>query len=360
MDIKLIAITALLAGLLSGCISNGDVSKPKPSTASQTLSTDFESCLANGGDILESYPRSCVIDGRSFGEIIAEKKPLETRTMVMTVGPKTVACQGFHPVNQQCLIVNGEYFYEDIEGFEHQPGVTSTIEVERRQICDPNVFNDCPQDVGIYRYRFLKALTQEGAAGANTIDKEREVSASISTFIGEVVNVKTEKDGFTVTLKLQGSQNVLNAVISPANLGQQSDFDFADIVLGKWLKVTGEPFKLGDQMQMAARSAMSFQKVAIADIKATSQERKACLAVGGEIRQVGKRQADRCVQTYPDAGNSCKDGQDCFGRCLASDEDAHRLSRGDLATGSCAVINNRFGCQAMVEDGRFSGTLCID
>lgn len=342
MDLKLSAIIVLLSSLLSGCLS----------ATSHKSSTDFESCLGNGGEILESYPRSCVIDDQSFSEIVPEAVALEVVKQVLTVGPKTATCQGFQAVDQQCLMVNGEYFYEPIVGFKHEPGVTATIEVERRQICDPQVINSCPQDVSIYRYKLLNRLIQEGAA--------KSVDDKASVFVGEVIKITAEKDGFIVSLRSQYPQQRFNAVISPANLGQSSDFDFADIVLGNWLKVTGEALTLDKQLQMTVRTALSHTKIAIADKLATKQERNACLLAGGKIRKVGKLQADQCVLTYPDAGNSCSDSKQCFGQCLISDAQANVLAREAKVTGSCSTNNNSFGCKALIEDGHFNGVLCID
>lgn len=343
MDFKFTAVVVFTCCLLSACF---EVSGHK-------ASADFDSCLANGGDILESYPRSCVIDNQAFKEIIPETSQLETRKMVFTIGPKTVPCEGFHPVEQQCLIVNGEYFYDSIAGFKHRRGITATVEVERRQICDPSTLNSCPQDASIYRYRLLKMLTQEGAAELNVDEKT-------NGFIGEVVNIKVEKDGFSVTLQALHSQDTVIAVISPANLGPNSDFDFADVALGNLLKVTGEQFSLGQQSHMAARSALSYQRVAIANRAATSQERSACLLAGGEIGKVGRLQTDQCVQVYPDAGSSCSDSKACFGQCLISTDDANTLARGAQVTGACSASNNSFGCKALVEGGRYNGVLCID
>ena len=58
----------------------------------------------------------------------------------------------------RCLVVNGEYFYDDIQGYSHQEGIGQTLRVERTQICNPAVLNSCPQDTGIFRYRLLETL----------------------------------------------------------------------------------------------------------------------------------------------------------------------------------------------------------
>ncbi len=47
----------------------------------------------------------------------------------VTVGPKLVDCVGIAP--QKCMIVNGEYFYGSIFGFDYEEGYTYTLEVEK-------------------------------------------------------------------------------------------------------------------------------------------------------------------------------------------------------------------------------------
>lgn len=75
---------------------------------------------------------------------------------VFQIAADTVPCTGL--VQRRCLIVNNETFYEGIEGYTHQEGVGRIIKVERTQICNPEVFNSCPQDVGIYRYHLLEVI----------------------------------------------------------------------------------------------------------------------------------------------------------------------------------------------------------
>ena len=83
----------------------------------------------------------------------------EPQTLVKTVvvGPETAACQGLVP--QTCLIVDGQFFYDQIDGFTHEPGVTRRIEIERRTICAEGTETACPQDAGRYRYTLLRVIS---------------------------------------------------------------------------------------------------------------------------------------------------------------------------------------------------------
>ncbi len=65
------------------------------------------------------------------------------------ISANTVPCEGpFFPM--RCLIVNGEYFYDAIEGYQHIEGSSATIYVERRKRPDP-----IPADVGKYTYHVV-------------------------------------------------------------------------------------------------------------------------------------------------------------------------------------------------------------
>ncbi|GEM_PF-5571863 len=83
---------------------------------------------------------------------------------VFKIAAGTVPCTKGSPVGQslsaRCLVVNGQTFHNDIEGYDHQEGTGQTIKIARTQICDPKVFNSCPQDIGsIYRYRLLEIIS---------------------------------------------------------------------------------------------------------------------------------------------------------------------------------------------------------
>ena len=58
----------------------------------------------------------------------------------------TVPCQGVAPM--RCLVVNGEYFYDLIDGYRHIEGQPARIYVERTERPEP-----LPADAGGFLYR---------------------------------------------------------------------------------------------------------------------------------------------------------------------------------------------------------------
>lgn len=86
---------------------------------------------------------------------------------ILQIAPYKKSCVGAFPM--QCLVVNGDYFYDHIEGFDFEDGYSYTLKVSKTKRCNPKVLNDCPQDIGIYKYRLLKVLKKEKAPNFNQL-----------------------------------------------------------------------------------------------------------------------------------------------------------------------------------------------
>jgi hypothetical protein len=84
----------------------------------------------------------------------------------------------------------------------------------------------------------------------------------------------------------------------------------------------------------------------------------ACVAQGGDWAPICRMQQPACVLSFSDAGKACTDSDQCQGNCYAD------LSQGPpdgrAVVGRCAVNSNPCGCNARVEDGKATPTLCVD
>jgi len=76
---------------------------------------------------------------------------LETREV--TVGPTLAKCYGVGL--QPCMIVDGTFFYDGIEGFTYEPGYDYRLRIGKY---DPWGGGGPPQDAGRYAYRLLEEL----------------------------------------------------------------------------------------------------------------------------------------------------------------------------------------------------------
>lgn len=74
-----------------------------------------------------------------------------------TVGPEKEDCEGVGP--QECLVVDGELFYDEIEGFEFEEGKTQKVRV--RQIQQYDNEDDIPADGSLYRYQMIGVVSVE-------------------------------------------------------------------------------------------------------------------------------------------------------------------------------------------------------
>lgn len=145
---------ALSMMFLTAC-TTGDGVGATDSSNKITLNS-FEACLILGGPIMESYPRQCSLNGQHFTEDISTGQKGDRKSILFQIDPDRVDCMGVGPMT--CYVVNGGLLYDEIEGFDFQPGQSRIIEVEREQYCDPNMVNGCPQDAGIYRYRYVRDM----------------------------------------------------------------------------------------------------------------------------------------------------------------------------------------------------------
>ena len=79
----------------------------------------------------------------------------------VVVGPEQVECTGSAP--QLCLVVDGELFYDEIEGFEYEAGYIYRLRIEEYDRWPGQT--EIPQDAGRYGYRLLELLAKTPAPG---------------------------------------------------------------------------------------------------------------------------------------------------------------------------------------------------
>ncbi len=81
---------------------------------------------------------------------------------VITVGPARAECYG--PFRRMCLIVDGRYFYDEIDDFTHEPGHTYRLRIERYDAFPGQ--KEPPQDAGRYGYRLLEVIVKTPVSGS--------------------------------------------------------------------------------------------------------------------------------------------------------------------------------------------------
>ena len=82
----------------------------------------------------------------------------EVHVMEVTVGPKLLDYVGVGP--RKCLEVNGQLFYEGIDGFKHEEGYTNRLKIKRYDAFPGE--EEPPQDASRYRYRLIEVISKTG------------------------------------------------------------------------------------------------------------------------------------------------------------------------------------------------------
>ena len=109
----------------------------------------------------------------------------------------------------------------------------------------------------------------------------------------------------------------------------------------------------GNDLARTIEDKESRDRAALARSLTTAE---ACAAEGGVWGRGGLSPQAFCNLRYADAGQACRDADECGGLCIAKDgQDA--MTR---ATGTCQAYTSQFGCYGLVEDGRVGPTLCVD
>lgn len=83
------------------------------------------------------------------------------------------------------------------------------------------------------------------------------------------------------------------------------------------------------------------------------RNRAACLRLGGSYQPAGRAGYLSCVLTYADAGKACMDGADCEGDCRAE-------ASATTGPATCQANTDKFGCYAVVEQGKVAHSICVD
>lgn len=78
----------------------------------------------------------------------------DTEILTLNIEPNMVPCVGVAPM--QCLMVNNEYWYDEIEGFEFEKGFEYVLRVQKTKRIKP-----IPADASMYRYELLDIVSKQ-------------------------------------------------------------------------------------------------------------------------------------------------------------------------------------------------------
>ncbi len=160
-----IALIAAVAALALAC--GGDAETPATSVASQptavaTTVPSQPTAAATAAPSQTAAPAPTIASAPTVASSQIEACVDETAVdcvMEVSVGPERVYCEGSAPM--MCMMVDGELFYDEIDGFEHEAGYRYRLRMERY---DRWLGQETPADASKYGYRLIEVVEKARAA----------------------------------------------------------------------------------------------------------------------------------------------------------------------------------------------------
>ena len=97
--------------------------------------------------------------GGSSTETAVDTDQVTTGGDILTVkvGPQKVSCIGVVP--QECLVVNDEFFYDEINGFNFESGFSYVLKIRKSNAFPEGV--QAPADASIYVYDLVEVVEKK-------------------------------------------------------------------------------------------------------------------------------------------------------------------------------------------------------
>ena len=155
-----IALIAAAAAIALAC--GGNAETPATPVASQptAAATTAPSQTAAPAPTIASAPTAAPAPTTAPSQIEACADETAVDCMMeVSVGPERVYCEGSAPM--MCMMVDGELFYDEIDGFEHEAGYRYRLRMERY---DRWPGQAPPADASKYGYRLIEVVEKARAA----------------------------------------------------------------------------------------------------------------------------------------------------------------------------------------------------
>lgn len=162
-----IALIAAIAALALACGGNAEVplsvaSQPTASVATAPSETATTAPTIASAPTATLAPTIAAVPAPTAAPSQIEACADETAVdcmMEVSVGPERVYCEGSAPM--MCMMVDGELFYDAIEGFEHEAGYRYRLRMERYDRWQGQA---PPADASKYGYRLTEVVEKARAA----------------------------------------------------------------------------------------------------------------------------------------------------------------------------------------------------
>lgn len=161
-------LLALLLGaalLVVACSSPPETQPAGPTSShdglTQTAVNAVDPDRGEPAQISDSSGRERRLEPRGTPDGAQDSHREAGQARVVTVGPARKECYG--PFRRMCLIVDGHFFYDGIDGFTHEPGYEYRLRIEQYDAFPGQ--QEPPQDAGRYGYRLLEVISKTRVSG---------------------------------------------------------------------------------------------------------------------------------------------------------------------------------------------------
>lgn len=154
MRIAVIALIAAAAAIALACGGNAETQMPPVAPQPTAAATIAPSQTVAPAPTAAPAPTTAP----SQIEACADETAVDCM-MEVSVGPERVYCEGSAPM--RCMVVDGDLFYDAIDGFEHEVGYRYRLRMERY---DRWPGQAPPADASKYGYRLIEVVEKARAA----------------------------------------------------------------------------------------------------------------------------------------------------------------------------------------------------
>jgi len=151
------------------------------------------------------------------GEMIFEGATVsgaqDENLLTFNVDSQKVDCVGVGPM--ECLVVNGEYFYDSIQGFEFEPGFNYVLLVERTER------ENVPADASAYVYTLVQEVSKTPETEGSSLENTSWVWEE-TLYSNDDVVTPNQTDAFVLTFSKEGRfsattdcNNLIGSYVSP-------------------------------------------------------------------------------------------------------------------------------------------------
>ncbi len=119
-------------------------------------------------------------------------------TTTVTVGPEMQPCTGVG--EQECLVVDGELFYDSIEGFDYEPGFEYVLEIRTENVDNP------PADASSIRYILVREVSRTAVEMDDEDDDQNGEEVSVVQYCSDLKSRVAGSENYVIMTEIASNE----------------------------------------------------------------------------------------------------------------------------------------------------------